>query len=89
MREGERCRECEYFWTADPSPEAPQGTCQRYPPTNIIGMAKGPDGVERPASAGSTYPVITATNWCGEWKRGKIVKGIKGLSLVSNPGGQN
>jgi len=88
MREGEECKGCEFFFTLDPN--AVQGVCQRYPPTNIIVPSKGPDGKQFMTSGGSAYPVITATGWCGEWKRGKVVKVAKAMpNLRILPGSQN
>ena len=76
MNEGETCEFCAYFAESRqvlPAPGMPPnpniGTCHRNPPVPMFVMT--PNG---PKMVGSGFPLTMKDHWCGEWKKGNIVR---------------
>ena len=67
MNEGETCETCAYFNENAGVPNG--GFCRRYPPTIVfIPTPAGPKG-------GGSSPTLTTRNgWCGEWKKGSVIR---------------
>jgi len=79
MNEGETCETCAYFEDAAHVPSG--GVCHCHPP--ILVFAQLPNGQFQPAA--SAFPPTQYSGWCGEWKKGSIVKIAKILPM--KPGG--
>ena len=78
MNPGEICETCAYF---EDSPNVPEGgLCHCHPP--IVAWGATPQGPQPVASA---FPPNKNDGWCGEWKKGSIVKVAKILPM--KPGG--
>ena len=67
MNPGETCDQCAHF---EDSPGVPKGGfCHCHPPT--VAMMMTANGLQPAASA---FPPTQYTSWCGEWKKGSLVK---------------
>ena len=67
MNEGETCDQCAHFDDAGVVPDV--GFCHCHPPTVAILMTQN-----GPQPAGSVFTPTKRKSWCGEWKKGSLVK---------------
>jgi hypothetical protein len=57
------CATCRFWVKANKLANPPEGNCHRYPATvALVQTSKG-------ALATTIWPMIRATEWCGEWQQ--------------------
>lgn len=80
-----RCDTCEYYEEMVGVTPA-TGTCHRNPPVPIPAMT--PEG---PRVLGSSGLPTLGKSWCGEWKKGSLVRVTKKLppDTLTFPGANN
>ena len=80
MNPGETCETCAAY---EDSPIVPGGgVCHCHPPTAMFGMT--PEG---PRPMGSAFTPTLKDAWCGEWKKGNLVKVAKILPIKTDGNG--
>ena len=67
----ENCKNCKYFAIGNIQvqniDEDKKPHCRRYAPRILCGSGEG--------WSGTKYPVVSETDWCGEWKERKAGEG--------------
>jgi len=81
MNPEETCKICAYSEDAAHVPSG--GVCHRYPPTMAFAMT--PKSGLQPAA--SAPPPTNYDGWCGEWKKGNLVKVAKILPIKTGGNG--
>ena len=67
------CATC-FYWLADFNP---QGLCRRYPPAALVmgwqhnPITPSPNQGNAHAIVNAAFPPMSATGWCGEFKKRK------------------
>lgn len=72
------CDKCKYFEESIIVPDG--GVCHRNPPTAMFGMT--PEG---PRPMGSAFAPTMKNSWCGEWKKGSLIKLSKNIPPDPQP----
>ena len=71
----EKCDTCKFFLPFHNPEDVGMGVCRRFPPSIVVsgggnlyrdGLPR--EGLMKPLTPHSDYPLMQAESWCGEWK---------------------